>query len=129
LERLNSEWQPDRIVVEDVAYQRSFIDHAQERGLPVVGVTPKGSKQARAIPAATRMEAGQLFFPAEAKWLEAVERELLSFPNGRHDDIVDVLGYAAGEMRRRRPRQRLVGWKLDPDLMKSPGITTHNRWP
>ncbi len=38
LEKLNHEWQPGRIVCEDVAYQRAFIEHAQERGLPVVGV-------------------------------------------------------------------------------------------
>jgi predicted phage terminase large subunit-like protein len=110
---------PKRVVVEDVAYQRAFIDHAQERGLPVIGVKPRGSKEARAIPAATRMEAGQVFFPAEAKWLDDLEHELLSFPNGRHDDMVDVLAYAVAELRRRKPRQRLRSGSLtDSDLGK-----------
>ena len=49
----------------------------------LVGVRPQGSKDVRAIPAATRMEAGQVFFPAEAPWLDDLEHELLSFPNGR----------------------------------------------
>lgn len=129
LERLNEEWRPDRIVCEDVAYQRSFIDHAQERGLPVVGVTPRGSKDARAIPAATRMEAGQVFFPAEAPWLEDFENELLSFPHGRHDDQVDTLAYAAAEVSRRRRRTRLTGWTIDPDLYKPAGMTTNHRSP
>jgi predicted phage terminase large subunit-like protein len=122
LQRLNAEWHPDRIVCEDVAYQRSFIEHAQQLGLPVVGVRPQGSKDARAIPAATRMEAGQVFFPAEARWLEELEHELLSFPNGRHDDQVDVFGYAAAEVNRRTRRcQSLAGWTIDPDLLK-PGL-------
>ena len=74
------------------------------------------------------MGAGQLFFPAEAKWLEGLEHELLAFPYGRHDDIVDVLGYAVGEVRRRKPRKR-TGWKVDPDLFKPRGMPSDNLWP
>ena len=122
LERLNTEWEPQRIVCEDVAYQRSFIEHAQQRGLPIVGVRPQGSKEARAIPAATRMEAGQVFFPATAPWLHDLEYELLSFPNGRHDDIVDVLAYAAADINKRRRRRKLAGWRPDPALTK-PGLS------
>jgi hypothetical protein len=46
------------------------------------------------------MEAGQLWFPAEAPYMDVVRRELLEFPNGSHDDIVDVTSMAAGEMLR-----------------------------
>jgi hypothetical protein len=63
-----------------------------------------------------------VFFPAEAPWLETLEHELLSFPNGRHDDQVDVFGYAAAEVNRRTRRcQSLAGWTIDPDLLK-PGL-------
>jgi phage terminase large subunit-like protein len=62
-----------------------------------------------------------VFFPAEAKWLDSFEHELLSFPNGRHDDMVDVLGYAVGELRRRKPRKRLTAGALsDRGLQKTP---------
>jgi hypothetical protein len=49
-----------------------------------------------------------------------VEQELLAFPNSRHDDIVDVISYAAQhiQQRKKRRRKKLVGWKLDRDLYK-----------
>jgi hypothetical protein len=45
-----------------------------------------------------RFEAGQVWLPEQAAWLGAVEHELLTFPHGQHDDIVDVLAYACLEM-------------------------------
>ena len=33
-----------------------------------------------------------LYFPASAAWLSDLRHELLSFPAGKHDDIVDALG-------------------------------------
>ena len=67
------------------------------------------------------MEAGQVFFRGEAPWLEELEHELLSFPNGRHDDQVDVLAYAALQISNRKKRPSLDGWTFDPDLIQ-PGI-------
>ena len=32
--------------------------------------------------------------PAKASWLSDLKAELLAFPTGRHDDIVDALGLA-----------------------------------
>jgi len=40
------------------------------------------------------MEAGTIYFLQGASWLHEVEEELLSFPNGAHDDICDVISYA-----------------------------------
>jgi predicted phage terminase large subunit-like protein len=40
------------------------------------------------------MEAGMVFFPREAIWFSDLEKELLQFPNGEHDDQVDSLAYA-----------------------------------
>jgi hypothetical protein len=38
---------------------------------------------------------GQLLFPAGAPWLPDALHELLMFPSGTHDDIVDVISYGA----------------------------------
>lgn len=38
---------------------------------------------------------GQVWLPTDAPWLGDLERELLAFPNGRHDDQVDALSYTA----------------------------------
>jgi phage terminase large subunit-like protein len=46
------------------------------------------------------MEGGQVAWPASAAWREVVEAELLAFPHGRHDDIVDCIAYAATEIAR-----------------------------
>jgi predicted phage terminase large subunit-like protein len=118
LQRLDAEWNPHLILIEDVAYQRAFIQHAAQKGLPVKGVRPDGNKLARAIPAADMLETGRMFLPLIAKWLHIAEQELLAFPNGKHDDIVDVLSYAAMHVQAKRRRTKLVGWKLDPALTK-----------
>ena len=39
----------------------------------------------------SEIEAGRVFLPEDADWLEEFRRELLNFPNGRHDDQVDSL--------------------------------------
>jgi predicted phage terminase large subunit-like protein len=125
LQRLDSEWHPKTILIEDVAYQRSFTQHAAQKGMPVKGVRPDGNKLARSIPAADMFESGRIYLPIYAKWLDTVEQELLAFPNARHDDIVDVVAYAAQHVQRSRKRQR-IRWTsgLDPDLMKPSGIGT-----
>lgn len=122
IERLNREWSPYTILVEDVAYQRAFIQHAAAKGLPVKGVKPDGNKLARSVAASDMMQRGHIAFPMAAPWLETLYGELLAFPNGRHDDIVDVISYAAQHSQTRRQRVSLKGWTLDPALTKPRGI-------
>jgi len=38
------------------------------------------------------MEPDGLYVPARVPWLPDLKAELLAFPRGRHDDIVDALG-------------------------------------
>ena len=40
------------------------------------------------------MELGGLYVPARAAWLSDLKAELVAFPTGKHDDIVDALGLA-----------------------------------
>ena len=37
-------------------------------------------------------EAGQVWLPNRALWLPDYEKELIAFPNGKHDDQVDSTG-------------------------------------
>ena len=41
-----------------------------------------------------RMEPDGLYVPARVPWLPDLKAELLAFPHGHHDDIVDALGLA-----------------------------------
>jgi predicted phage terminase large subunit-like protein len=89
--------------IEDVAAQALVIQAARQAGLTVRSLKADKDKLSRAIPATVRMEAGQIFLPDGAPWLGEYEHELLSFPRGTHDDMVDVTSYAAVEVQRFGP--------------------------
>ena len=90
-------WLPFRIDVESVAYQLAIVQQLLQRGLPVREFNPrdKGDKVARASTAAVYYEAGRIYHPRYASWLQEWEDELTSFPLGSHDDQVDTLSMAA----------------------------------
>lgn len=46
------------------------------------------------------VEAGQLFLPEQAPWLDTFRKELLAFPSSRHDDQVDALSQLLERTRR-----------------------------
>jgi len=54
-----------------------------------IGIKPEGSKIDRMAAQAAKIEAGHVHLPNSAPWLGEILTELLSFPNGRHDDQVD----------------------------------------
>lgn len=54
---------------------------------------PLTDKQARARPLQGRMQMHMVTFQRGAMWLEKVAEELLRFPTGVHDDIVDALAW------------------------------------
>lgn len=56
---------------------------------------PMTDKMARARPLQGRMQQGRVVFPEGASWLSQAEQELLRFPAGAHDDVVDALAWAA----------------------------------
>jgi hypothetical protein len=56
-----------------------------------------------------------LYVPAAAEWLPDLRAELLAFPTGKHDDIVDALGLVGQLMDKfapgRLPRIEEFEWK------------------
>ena len=52
----------------------------------------RGDKGVRAQSIRGRMALEGLYVPIKAPWYPAFRSELLSFPAGKHDDIVDALG-------------------------------------
>jgi predicted phage terminase large subunit-like protein len=50
-----------------------------------------GDKETRAVAAEIKLEGRQVWFPAEADWVAELQKELLGFPTGAHDDQVDAL--------------------------------------
>lgn len=61
---------------------------------PYEVLRPLSDKLARARPLQGRMQQGRVVFPEGASWLPQAEQELLRFPAGAHDDVVDALAWA-----------------------------------
>jgi predicted phage terminase large subunit-like protein len=97
VQSLAAKWRPFKIGIEAVAYQLSFVQAAIQAGLPATDIkrTRGETKETRAYTAATRYEIGTVYHPRRAEWLGAFEAELLGFPAGAHDDMVDVVSDAA----------------------------------
>ena len=89
--------------VESNQGQTLFVQSVRQKGYAVRALLADTDKLTRAIPATVRMEAGQVYMPEGAAWIGEAENELLTFPKGTHDDIVDNLSYAAAEVQRFGP--------------------------
>lgn len=57
-----------------------------------------GSKEARAEPFASQVEAGNVFLPKGASWINSFRRELCDFPHAKHDDQVDAASGAFNKL-------------------------------
>ena len=100
LAQVNAKWRPGYIGVEG----KPVYQAARRAGLPVRELKADSDKWTRARPAAARLSAGTVYFLSGASWLHDLEEELMSFPNGTHDDQADCLSYAALEVARGRGR-------------------------
>lgn len=67
---------------------------------------PLTDKLARARSLQGRMQLGKVYFPAEASWLADTRHEMLRFPGGVHDDIVDALAWAVNLVVGKAPPRR-----------------------
>lgn len=93
-------------------------------GYTVMALKPEHGTQldkvARAWPAIAAYEHHDIFHPVEASWLGELEEELIAFYNGRNDDQVDTVSYAA------RLRDRVVlddgGGKRQPQTQARPSM-------
>lgn len=93
-------WRCSAVFVESNAFQAAIVQEARRQGVPVIEAPVDKDKFSRALPAAAMVEGGLMRFRSGAPWLDALEHELVAFPNGAHDDQVDTLS-AAAEARRR----------------------------
>jgi len=100
--RLREKWAFAYCGVESRMFGTRLVWEAGAAGMPLRELKADVDKVTRAIPATVRCEQGRAWFPAEAPWLEEWEHELLAFPNGTHDDQVDVFAYAALELTKGR---------------------------
>jgi predicted phage terminase large subunit-like protein len=94
--RLWDRWSPAVMGIETVAAQLEVVRGLRREGFPVRELTPDKDKLSRALPAAAKADAGQIWIPAHAPWRSEWLDQHLAFPAGTHDDMVDVTSYAVG---------------------------------
>jgi predicted phage terminase large subunit-like protein len=83
------------IGIESAGLGLAVVQSLRRRGLAIRALKASTNKVIRSQSAQIRMEAGTVYFPTGAKWLDDLESELSLFPAGPHDDQVDALSYAA----------------------------------
>lgn len=94
--RLNDQFKPNIMGIEEVAYQKAllyFLDEEMRRRsiiLPVKGIKPPTdrNKESRILSLQPRFEWGHISL---TQGLTDLEMELLQFPRGSHDDLIDSL--------------------------------------
>jgi predicted phage terminase large subunit-like protein len=104
---LAREHKANRILIEKVGPGLHLLQEFRanaEFGVPMpIGIMPEGDKRWRMEAQSARLEAGQVYLPKQASWLDDLLHEILAFPNSRHDDQVDSLSQLLNWAESQRP--------------------------
>lgn len=90
-------------LVESTANGPAIIDTVKEEISGIKPINPKTSKEARARAITPEVESGNVYLPHPSdpgnEWVNDLLSELRNFPHDTHDDQVDTLTQALGELR------------------------------
>jgi predicted phage terminase large subunit-like protein len=96
------QWRPNHVLVEDAASGQSLLQELRvSTSLPLKPIKPDRDKVSRAQACTGVAEAGRVFLPQDAPWLNDYPDELSSFPSAAHDDQVDATTMALNFLRSR----------------------------
>ena len=94
------QWKSHAILIEDKASGQSLVQELKlATRFPILPVKIDSDKRARAEAVTPLFEAGRIFVPESAPWVDAYIDELLAFPVGAHDDAVDSTTQALNHFR------------------------------
>lgn len=81
---------PRVTLIEDKSSGQSLIqDLRKELNANIIAINPTSDKKSRAYTCIDQFEAGRIFIPNSAPWLEDYLDQMKKFPNCSHDDMVD----------------------------------------
>ena len=97
------------ILIEDKANGTAVIETLKAHISRIIPVEPRGGKEARATSITPEFEAGNVYLPEYARWVEDYIEELVEFPLGSHDDQVDATSQALMRLQGRKKFQAVPG--------------------
>ncbi len=115
---MTTRWKANAILVEDKGNGTSYIQLHRGKSSAPAPIIPievgQNSKEFRFDRVTPMIEGGQVFLPKSASWLPDYLKELVAFPNGKHDDQVDMTSQYLEHSRKggKRGSRRLGGTGL-----------------
>jgi predicted phage terminase large subunit-like protein len=103
--RLREKYPQATLLIEDKGSGIGLIQELRASNIGVIAINPEGDKLTRCAAISAQFEAGSVFFPKSARWLDGLKTELLGFPNTRHDDQVDSVTQALTWIAKNRQNQ------------------------
>jgi len=81
-------------LIEDKANGPAVMQMLRHKVAGMVAINPRGSKIARVQAVLPHIESGNVYLPIKESWTKQFIEECSSFPNGKHDDMVDSMTQA-----------------------------------
>ena len=110
---LADRYQAGPVLIEDAGHGTPLIQDLRKGGkVRPIAIKPKGDKITRMSAESAKIEAGQVWLPHSAPWLDDFLSEMLAFPNSRYDDQVDSVSQFLGWIMRSQREETVGGCKL-----------------
>jgi len=114
-------------VIELAASGYAVYQMMQKKVPGLIGFKPDKSKEARASGIVPMVEAGNVYLPASATWLDAFINEFSLFPASKNDDMVDALTMALNYCSQRSaPQLTTVTWGRGDKAL--PEVSQYHIW-
>lgn len=110
---LAEKYKPQVILIEDASTGSPLAQELRQAGTFAIRLVPvEHDKIARLYVQQAKFEAGKVFFPRQAPYLAALEAELLSFPQSKHDDQVDSITQALASQTSKYRYDASMSWVI-----------------
>jgi len=103
------------LLIENTGAGMSVIQDLKREHIHAVAIMPKEDKVIRMNAQTARIEAGSVFLPRNAPWLDDFFQEVLAFPASRYSDQIDALSQALNYIFN-RPRFEWTDVALGPKV-------------
>ena len=114
-------------VIELAASGYAVYQMMQKKVPGLIGFKPEKSKEARASGIVPLVEAGNVYLPASAPWLDNFINEFSLFPASKNDDMVDALTMAINYCSQRTaPQMTSVTWGRGDRAL--PNVSQYRAW-